>query len=362
MTPEATPVMTPAVAMNPQAIWILIALVVVCVAAAAFHVFRIRQLDEANPQAVDPNISPANTDPVVHPEPDKVETLQELLPESAFIDVEGAKLHYVQAGEGPDLVLLHGIGASIYIWRFLFPLLQTSHRVTAFDFAGFGKSSKEANRNYGLDAQAELISKALTQMGIAKADLVGSSMGGGIALWMGKLWPERFENIIALGPAADSKLLPAFTRHFGRVTPLLRHTVNKYSIKFILNYVVSNRKLINDQVVDAYLAPFVDKGQGLRAFFAATSVLSDRRMPHELKGLKSRTLLVWGARDYLVSRRSMARIRSVLREAQFIEHASGGHHIMEDEPVYVATQIETFLSGSARAVDPRDRVELPKKS
>src|SRR5688572_13714554 len=62
---------------------------------------------------------------------------ESLIPESNFVEVNGACLHYVQAGQGPDVVLLHGIGASIFIWRFLFPLLQTHYRVTAFDLLGF---------------------------------------------------------------------------------------------------------------------------------------------------------------------------------------------------------------------------------
>jgi pimeloyl-ACP methyl ester carboxylesterase len=322
----------PAVAMTPQAIVILIALVLIGVAAAVFHVYRIRALDLKNTTS---GIPPANPP----------ETLEELIPDSRYVEVDGATLHYVQAGEGSDIVLLHGIGASVYIWRFLFPLLQLRHRVTAFDIAGFGKSSKDAKRNYGLDSQSELLANALTQIGINEANLVGSSMGGAIAFWMGKRWPERFKNIVGLGPATDSSLVPTLTQHFAITAPLLRYTVNKHSIKFVLNYVVSNRKLVTDTVVDRYLEPFIDKGQGLRAFFAATSVLSDRRLPTGLADSKARMLIIWGAKDYLVPRRSMTKLRAVLPSAAFIEHETGGHHIMEDEPVYTAEKIETFFAG-----------------
>ena len=196
--------MNPAAEMASQAFWILASLVTIGVAAALFHVYRIRTLDRAGGLYGKREIPPARVP----------ETLAELIPESRFVEVDGAKLHFVQAGEGSDVVLLHGIGASVYIWRFVFPLLQSRHRVTAFDFAGFGKSSKDARRSYGLDAQAKLIAEALTALGIDKADLVGSSMGGAIALWMGKLWPARFANVIGLGPATDSSLVPTIAQHF----------------------------------------------------------------------------------------------------------------------------------------------------
>ena len=77
---------------------------------------------------------------------------------------------------------------------------------------------------------------------------------------------------------------------------------------------------------------------------AATAVLSDRRLPLQLKDLKARTLIIWGEHDALVSRASISKLRKVLPEADFLAHPSGGHHIMEDEPIYVAKEIELFLA------------------
>jgi len=273
------------------------------------------------------------------------QTLSELIPDSKFVTVNGAHLHYVQAGEGDDIVLLHGIGASVYIWRFLFPILQVRHRVTAFDFAGFGKSSKQMSHGYGLDAQAESIANALTAIGIEKAALVGSSMGGAIALWMAQRWPKRFHHVIGLGPHTDSSRVPGLSQHFASAAPLFRHTVNKQSIKLILSFILSNKTLITDEVVEKYLEPFRDRGESLRAFVAATAVLADRRLPRALAGLKARTLIVWGESDSLVPRSSLKKLRKVLPDAVFIDHPTGGHHLMEDEPAFVAKKIEMFLAG-----------------
>lgn len=330
---------------NSIFLWILAYAAVGALVVAAFIVVRARARARARGLA---GVLPLASPP---------ESLAELIPESRYLALDklatrrgspttAPRIHFVQAGEGPDVVLLHGIGASVYIWRYLFPILQTRHRVTAFDFFGFGKSSKDAQLKFTLDSQAESIALALTELGIEKAMLVGSSMGGAIALWMAKRWPERFESVVALGPATDSGRVPLLTQHFAITAPLFRRTVNKHSIKLILNYVVANRNLITDEVVERYLEPFRDHGESLRALVAATSVLNDRRLPRGLADLRAKTLVIWGANDYLVPRKSMTKLADVLKNARFIYHPTGGHHIMEDEPVWLARKLELFASGA----------------
>ncbi len=63
--------------------------------------------------------------------------------ESQFASVENFTIHYLQTGKGPHLVLLHGIGASTFTWRFLIPLFSKKYTVTIIDIPGFGKSSKD---------------------------------------------------------------------------------------------------------------------------------------------------------------------------------------------------------------------------
>lgn len=278
------------------------------------------------------------------PDTHELTSFEELIPESRFVEVEGARLHYVQGGEGSDIVLLHGIGASVFIWRYLFPILQARHRVTAFDLAGFGQSCKEIDRDYGLDAQAELTANALRAIGIGKATLVGSSMGGAVSLWMAKNEPDRFEDVIALGPATDSRFISSQARHFGLAAPIFRRTMNRFAMKMMLGYVMARRELITDQVVERYLEPFRDQGESLRSFFAATTLLSDSRLPKKLADVRSRVLVIWGANDFMVRRWSIDILMRILPNARLLVHEFGGHHIMEDEPVWIAKQIELFLA------------------
>ncbi len=281
------------------------------------------------------------------PHAQAIETVDVLIPDSRFVEFDGTRIHYVQAGDGPDIVLLHGIGASVFVWRFLFPLLQTRFRVTAFDIPGFGQSSKDARRDYGLDAQSQVLARAMTEIGIDKPILVGSSMGGAISLWMSKLFPERFPRVIALAPATESSMIPAHVRHFALATPLLRRALNRRTMKQLVSRVVARQSLVTDDVVEAYLKPFMnDQGLGVRAFWSATSLLADRRLPSALAGIGTRVLIIHGTRDLMVSRRSIHRLVGLLPNATLLIHADGGHHIMEDEPAWTARTLLEFIKST----------------
>lgn len=269
--------------------------------------------------------------------------LEELVPESLFVEIDGCKVHYVQAGHGPAIVLLHGIGASIFIWRMLFPILQKKFRVIAIDLPGFGQSDKPAKRQYGLDAQTNVVEKVLAHLDVHNTTLVGSSMGGTIALWLAKQHPHRFERVVALAPAVDSTRVSAATHRLASVAPLFRHAINRMTMKRILRYVIARDERISDAVVERYLAPFQDDGSSLRSFVAATELLSDSRLPAELSEVASQVLLIHGRQDVMVSLSSIEKLAKIIPQAEISIHETSGHHIMEDEPVWLARKIEEFL-------------------
>jgi pimeloyl-ACP methyl ester carboxylesterase len=277
------------------------------------------------------------------PEASKIQSIHELIPDSRFIDVDGAKLHYVQAGEGPDVVLLHGLGASVFSWRFLFPLLQTKFRVTAIDVAGFGASTKSRKLDYGLDAQTERIAKLLEIIGIREALLVGSSMGGTIALWLARLYPERYMKILTLAPATDPKRVKPIYTQLGIVAPILNKALGKQVMRQLLLNAIGHEKLITERVVEKYLEPFGDS-ETLRAFFAATRTLNDTRLPDSLRDVKAKTIVLWGARERVVRRKQMTELMGILPDAELFVNDVSGHHPMEDSPEWVAGHIERLYS------------------
>ncbi len=110
--------------------------------------------------------------------------LRDFPPTGAFITVDGTRLHYRQAGSGPDLVLIHGSSGNIRDFDFgMFYALATRYRVTAFDRPGLGHSDPIADPS--IAAQVALIKAAATDLGITRPIVVGQSYGGSLALEWG---------------------------------------------------------------------------------------------------------------------------------------------------------------------------------
>jgi pimeloyl-ACP methyl ester carboxylesterase len=105
-------------------------------------------------------------------------------PEGKFLTIDGVHLHYIERGTGPAIVLLHGNGtmARDFVLSGVFDLLCNDHRVIAFDRPGFGFSDRPRGRIWTPDAQAALLQKALGQLDVQRAAVVGHSWGTLVAL------------------------------------------------------------------------------------------------------------------------------------------------------------------------------------
>lgn len=141
------------------------------VGAAAFNLARARRAEEANP------------------------------PAGRFVEVDGVRLHYVERGSGPTIVLLHGNGTMVQDWLAsgVFDALAGSHRVIAFDRPGFGHSERPRSRVWTPAAQARLIAAALEAMGVGEAVIVGHSFGTMVAAEMGLNHREAAASLVLIG-------------------------------------------------------------------------------------------------------------------------------------------------------------------
>ena len=128
------------------------------------------------------------------------------LPPGKTVAVYGQKIHYYQAGDGPAVILLHGLGLDATFWTFVIPALSRTHRVYAVDMLGFGRSDKPP-LEYSIETFVEFLEGFMRQAGIPKATLVGLSLGGWIAAefatFEGRKWlpVQRDVNIVRVRKA-----------------------------------------------------------------------------------------------------------------------------------------------------------------
>jgi pimeloyl-ACP methyl ester carboxylesterase len=124
----------------------------------------------------------------------------------AFIDANGVTFHYLQAGAGPDMILLHGLSGNLAAWHLrLVPMLQDRLRLTTYDLRGHGYSSMPPT-NYSTRDMAVDLRALMDAWGIAKADLLGHSFGADIALHFAVLFPERVGRLVLIEPGIPALL------------------------------------------------------------------------------------------------------------------------------------------------------------
>ena len=122
-------------------------------------------------------------------------------PTGRFVDIDGVRLHYVERGEGPPVVLIHGNTVSLLDFEAsgLIDRLALGHRVIAFDRPGYGHSTRPRDRLWTPSAQAELLHAALTQLGIERPVVVGHSMGAMVGLALALDHPADVRSLVLLG-------------------------------------------------------------------------------------------------------------------------------------------------------------------
>mgnify|MGYP002377367108 CR=1 FL=1 len=283
------------------------------------------------------------------PELDLNARLGELQRSEVQVNGQSLNVAWRESGHGPSVLCLHGIGASMLIWRRLVPRLADQFRAVCMDWPGFGDSDKPENLDYGLDQQAEVLEKFLELKFVGpkfsnfKPPLVlASSMGGAIALHLAARRPELLRGLIVIAPATDPSRIPKLFLPLRRFGQQLARLHSMRLVQQIVNLVMARRELITPELVALYHRPFREDSRCGAAFFKALHLLADSRMPSVFMNLPVPLAIVHGGRDPLVRSESIRSLSQLNPQVRVLRHPEAGHHVMEDEPEWLAEQIIEF--------------------
>jgi pimeloyl-ACP methyl ester carboxylesterase len=257
------------------------------------------------------------------------------------INVDGWDLHYISQGWGEPLLLIHGLGANLYTWNRTAALLAKKYRVIAVDLPGFGKSSKLTKAKYGLDDQVDRLEKFLRALNIEKCFLVGNSMGGNLALWLAKLHPDRFPYVVAIAPAAHSKLIPWGAKHLGFLSRPAAWIYRRPMATWVHKRTLGMPEKMNPRAVDQTLSVYANNPDAMKTFIRAFQAIADPRIG--LENFETKALILYGEKDVLVPRWVIDALLPRVSDAKIEIHKTGGHQLHEDDPEWVAQKIISFL-------------------
>jgi pimeloyl-ACP methyl ester carboxylesterase len=124
-----------------------------------------------------------------------------LPPRGRFVDMPGGRLHVVERGQGPALLLVHGLAGQLCHFTYdLVDRLAEQYRVVAVDRPGSGYSLREPGASAALSAQADMLSALIERLQLGRPLLVGHSMGGAVALVLAQRHPERVSGLALIAP------------------------------------------------------------------------------------------------------------------------------------------------------------------
>jgi pimeloyl-ACP methyl ester carboxylesterase len=258
--------------------------------------------------------------------------------QEAFVDFMGVRLHYLHAGTGTPMFLIHGLLGSSASWRNNIEALAQNASVYAVDMLNMGKSQRVEGLDVSLKATANRIVAAMDSLGLAEADIVGHSYGGAIALMVAALHPRRVRRLILFAPAnpyssSSDFIVRVYSTALGRFVARILSFLPKPIQRIALGQMYGGP----DCIVDSCLQEIVD---GLGRPGTLAHVLSIIQCWFaEMASLKATlrrvaripTLLVWGDRDCTVSLASGIRLHHTLRASELFV-LRGGHSVFEESP------------------------------
>ena len=259
---------------------------------------------------------------------------------SRFIDVDGVRVHYQEAGDkhAPALVLIHGFASSTLVWSKVFlKLAEAGYRVIALDLLGYGYSSKPRNGEYTIGGQAKLLTRLLDALGIPRAIFVGSSYGGAVAATCALDYPDRVEKLILVGTVNNNRPL-AFTlmRLFGSplfgdvVSPLL--IGSRRLLRRRMKQVYDRHEwVLDERRVDARHLP-LRAARTQRAIIRTVRSWDAERISRDAHLITQPTLLLWGENDQEIPLADGERLHAEIRRSRLVVFLECGHLPHEEYP------------------------------
>ena len=214
---------------------------------------------------------------------------------SKEISVFGQKIHYVEAGTGPTVILLHGLGGSTQAWQFNVAALAEKYHVVVPDQIGFGKSDKPLV-NYRIRTYVDFLDQFCKQLKIERASLVGNSMGGWIAAAFTAAFPDRVDKLVLVDAAGHAPPKDLDTRSFYGLNPTTRE-----GMKVLVAKVFYNKLFLTDAAIDQAIAARLAAGDGYTINSITESIIrGEDFLDQTVKTIKNPTLIIWGRQDGLV--------------------------------------------------------------
>ncbi|MPZ98826.1 MAG: alpha/beta fold hydrolase [Dehalococcoidia bacterium] len=269
----------------------------------------------------------------------------------------GIRLHYVAAGQGPTVLLLHGFPEFWYAWRYQIPtLVQAGFRVVAPDLRGISLSEKPGGIDaYAPDRHVEDIVALLHHLGEERVRLVGHDYGGGIAWLTAMQHPELVDRLVVLNAPHPLRFMHGLRSWRQRLRswyvlafrlPRLPERILGARDFFLLRRVLSGRDAYTPTDIERYVEAWEMPGAltGMLNSYRALSRQEADRIPSRIRPIKAPVLVLWGERDRYLGRELAEPPSEWVPLTHLVRFPRASHFVQADAPDAVNRLLVEFLS------------------
>ena len=269
--------------------------------------------------------------------------------------LNGHEFSYLDSGEGPALLFIHGLTGSQRNWAHLVDALDHDHRVLAPDLFGHGASAKVIG-DYSLGAHAATLRDLLDMLGIDRVTLIGHSFGGGIAMQFSYLFPERVERLVLVdsgGMGRDvSALLRAATLPGAElILPVITSSWVRGRVETIARILTRGGWQASPETTEIWrgFTSLADTDTR-RAFLATTRAVIDpggqtvTAHDHLPMAIQIPTLVVWGTKDRMIPAWHATTAHQAIAGSRVELFVGAGHFPHLDDPERFAEVLSDFMA------------------
>ena len=282
-----------------------------------------------------------------------------------YAEVGEATLHYVEAGDGPMVVLLHGFPEFWYGWRQqIEPLVDAGFRVVAPDLRGYNLSSKPQDfADYTADKLATDIRGLIRELGAESAMVIGHDWGGSVAWSLAMNHPEVVDRLVILNAAHPRRLneglkhprqlLRSWYFFYFQFPGLPEHRARRWHWRFFKRFMRDARSPFTDYQLDRYVEAWSRPGaaKSMIDYYRGAVRLGSKQ---EIRTVSAPTLVIWGQGDRYLGRKLAEPHHEDVPNLDRVERLpNASHWVHHDESERVNELLVDFLapdSGSHTAV------------
>lgn len=282
----------------------------------------------------------------------------ELFPvEHRFLDLDGARIHFVDEGRGETLLLLHGNPAWSFLYRKMITRLRQRFRCVALDYPGYGMSEAPPGYGYTPQEHSAVLERFVDRLALTDLTVMVQDWGGPIGFGLAGRRPELVRRFIIgntfAWPLDGEPRIRVFSALMGG--PVGRTLTRAFNFVPRFFFWRGFAKPLAPGVLEMYLAPWKDPARriaavvGPRQLIAASDYL--RTVEAGLPRLADRpALIVWGRRDFAFGEAEAARFARLFPKSRTIFYDDASHFLQEDVGERIAEAVEAFCGEAGAAV------------